>query len=160
MLPARRLLRRPPFAVLTPYVSGAAMTIDELIENFELFDEWEDRYRYLIDLGREMPPLDDAYKVDAFKVEGCMSQVWLVPSPAESGVLRFRADSDSAIVKGLVAVLLILYSGRTAREILDTDIEGVFARIGLDQQISPNRRNGFYAMVETIRGTARRMAAA
>lgn len=136
------------------------MTVDELIENFELFDEWEDRYRYLIDLGRELPPLDDAYRIDAFKVEGCMSQVWLVPVPAEDDVLRFQVDSDSAIVKGLAAVLMVLYSGRTAREIASTDIEGIFARIGLDQHISPNRRNGFYAMVETIKETARRRLAA
>lgn len=76
------------------------MTIDELIENFELFDEWEDRYRYVIDLGRALPPLEPQYQTDAFKVEGCMSQVWLVPLPGEGGRLRFAADSDSAIVKG------------------------------------------------------------
>ena len=82
------------------------MTIDELIENFELFDEWEDRYRYVIDLGRGLPPLEDRYHTDAFKVEGCMSQVWLVPLPSEERRMRFAADSDSAIVKGLAAVLL------------------------------------------------------
>jgi cysteine desulfuration protein SufE len=129
------------------------MDIDELKENFSLFDEWEDRYRYLIDLGRDLPPLDDAYRTDAYKVEGCMSQVWLVPG-SENGRLTFRADSDSAIVKGLIAVLLALYSGRRPAEILATDVEAIFREIGLETHISPNRRNGFFSMVDTIRRTA------
>jgi cysteine desulfuration protein SufE len=136
------------------------MTIDELIENFELFDEWEDRYRYVIDLGRALPPLEPQYQTDAFKVEGCMSQVWLVPLPAEGGRLRFAADSDSAIVKGLAAVLLTAYSDKTPEEIVATDLEAIFARIGLDQHLSPNRRNGFFSMVETIKASARARIAA
>jgi cysteine desulfuration protein SufE len=135
------------------------MDIDELKENFSLFDEWEDRYRYLIDLGRDLPPLDDAYRTDAYKVEGCMSQVWLVPG-SEDGRLTFRADSDSAIVKGLIAVLLALYSGRRPAEILATDVEAIFREIGLETHISPNRRNGFFSMVDTIRRTAAAAAAA
>lgn len=130
------------------------MDIDELKENFSLFDEWEDRYRYLIDLGRALPPLDEARKTDLYKVEGCMSQVWLVPE-TEGGRLTFRADSDSAIVKGLIAVLLVLFSGRTPQEILAVDIDGVFGELGLEAHISPNRRNGFFSMVDTIRRTAR-----
>ncbi|HEV7370462.1 SufE family protein [Arenibaculum sp.] len=131
------------------------MDIDELKENFSLFDEWEDRYRYLIDLGRALPPLDEARKTDVYKVEGCMSQVWLVPeAEAEGGRLSFRADSDSAIVKGLIAVLLVLFSGRTPQEILATDVDGVFRDLGLEAHISPNRRNGFFSMVDTIRRTA------
>jgi cysteine desulfuration protein SufE len=136
------------------------MTIDELIENFELFDEWEDRYRYVIDLGRALPPLEPQYHTDAFKVEGCMSQVWLVPLPGESGRLRFAADSDSAIVKGLAAVLLTAYSDKTPEEIQATDLEAIFAKIGLDQHLSPNRRNGFFSMVETIKASARASIAA
>ncbi len=136
------------------------MTIDELIENFELFDEWEDRYRYVIDLGRALPPLEPQYQTDAFKVEGCMSQVWLVPLPAEGGRLRFAADRDSAIVKGLAAVLLTAYSDKTPEEIQATDLEAIFARIGLDQHLSPNRRNGFFSMVETIKASARARIAA
>jgi len=136
------------------------MTVDELIENFTLFDEWEDRYRYLIDLGRNLPPLDDRYHTDAFKVEGCMSQVWLVPQPAEGDRLRFAADSDSAIVKGLAAVLLTAYSDHTPKEILETDLEAIFARIGLDQHLSPNRRNGFFSMVESIKASAKARIAA
>ncbi|WP_207477792.1 SufE family protein [Arenibaculum pallidiluteum] len=129
------------------------MTEDELIENFSLFDDWEERYKYLIDLGRRLPDLPAELRSDAYKVEGCMSQVWLVPG-AEDGRLHFRADSDSAIVKGLIAVLMVLYDGKTAREILDTDAGAVLDRMDLGSHISPNRRNGFYAMVETIRKTA------
>src|SRR3954449_9009223 len=136
------------------------MTVDELIENFSLFDDWEDRYRYLIDLGRELPPLDEALKTEETRVQGCMSQVWMVPLPGGDGTIRFAADSDSHIVKGLIAVLLVFYSGRTPRQILDLDIDGSFREIGLDQHISPNRRNGFFSMVERIRATARAQLAA
>jgi cysteine desulfuration protein SufE len=111
------------------------MIIDELIENFEQFDAWEDRYRYVIDLGRHLAAFDPAYKTDAFKVEGCVSQVWLIPQPAEGGRLRFAADSDSAIVKGLAAVLLTIYSDHTPEEILATNLEGIFARIGLEEHL-------------------------
>src|SRR5690349_17323265 len=123
------------------------MTIDELIENFELLQEWEDRYRYLIALGRNLAPLAEAYKADAFKVEGCLSRVWLVIRPAEDNRLRLAADSDSVIVKGLLAVVLAAFSDHTPEEILATDLEGIFARIGLEQHLSPNRRNGFFSMV-------------
>src|SRR3954453_5079229 len=126
------------------------MTIDELIENFELFDEWEDRYRYVIDLGRALPPLEPQFQTDAFKVEGCMSQVWLVPLPGEGGRLRFAADSDSAIVKGLAAVLLTAYSAKTPEEIEATDQEAIFSQIWLDQHLSANRLNGFFSIAEKI----------
>jgi cysteine desulfuration protein SufE len=131
------------------------MTIDELIENFEPLDEWEQRYRYLIALGRKLEPLDEAYRTDAFKVEGCTSRVWLVQRPADGNRLRFAADSDSAIVKGLAVVLLTACSGRTPEEILATDLEGIFARIGLDQHILPNRRNGFFSIFEAIKASAK-----
>lgn len=134
------------------------MTKDELIENFSLFDDWEERYRYLIDLGRQMPPLPDGLRTDAHKVEGCMSQVWLVPGAGPDGRLTFRADSDSAIVKGLIAVLMVLYDGRRPREILDEDAQALLDRLDLGAHISPNRRNGFYAMLERIKKTARAAA--
>lgn len=136
---------------------SVTMTIEDLLENFALFDSWEDRYRYVIDLGRKLPDLPAELRSDAFKVKGCMSQVWLVPEVPEDApeILRFRADSDAAIVKGLAAILLILYSGRTAKEILDTDVEAIFAQLGLDQHLSPSRRNGFYSMVDGIKATAR-----
>lgn len=129
------------------------MTVDELIENFSLFDEWEDRYRYLVDLGKQLPGLDEGRKTDLYKVEGCLSQVWLVPG-VRGERFTFEADSDSAIVRGLIAVLKTVYDNRTPQEILAVDIERVFDQLGLSTHISPNRRNGFFAMVETIRKTA------
>jgi cysteine desulfuration protein SufE len=130
-----------------------ALTLAEIAENFELFDDWEERYRYIIDLGRALPPLPEQYKTDDFKVRGCISQVWVVCDrhEAQPARLTFKADSDAAIVKGLVAILLALYSGKTAAEILAIDIHDVFKRLNLEQHISPNRRNGFFAMVERIR---------
>ncbi|MCB9789278.1 MAG: SufE family protein [Deltaproteobacteria bacterium] len=136
------------------------MEADELIERFELFDQWEDRYRYLIDLGKQLAPLSEAERSPEHKVEGCMSQVWLVADAGDGDppVVRFRGDSDSHIVRGLIAILLLLCSGRTPRQILDTDIEGIFGQLGLEQHISPNRRNGFFAMVGRIQDHARAAA--
>lgn len=134
-----------------------SLTVDELAENFSLFDDWEDRYRYIIDLGRKMAPLSDAEKVQANKVEGCLSQVWLthaVQAGEPEARLFFFADSDAHIVKGLLAVLLILFSGKTAREILAVDADAELARLELDQHISPNRRNGVTSVVRTIRALA------
>lgn len=142
---------------------SGGMTIEDLAENFSLFDDWEDRYRYIIDLGRKMEPLPEDAKVAANKVEGCMSQVWLVhhvEDGADGRRLVFRADSDAHIVKGLLAVLLILFSGRTAQEILALDADAELARLDLDQHISPNRRNGVASVVRTIKATAAREAAA
>ncbi|MEZ4268655.1 MAG: SufE family protein [Myxococcota bacterium] len=136
------------------------MDAEELIERFELLDQWEDRYRYLIDLGKRLEPLTDAEKSPETKVEGCISQVWMV-SEIEAGsppTVHFRGDSDSHIVRGLVAVLLLLCSGRTPQQILDTDIATIFSQLGLEQHISPNRRNGFFAMVGRIQEHARAAA--
>ena len=137
-------------------------SIDDLIDEFEFFDSWEDRYRYLIDLGRRRAHLDEADMVPANKVEGCMSQVWLTArvEPGDPPHLFFQADSDAHIVRGLIAVLLIAYSGRTPQEILDVDIEDVFRRLGLEEHLSPNRRNGFFAMTGIIRRHATDAAAA
>lgn len=142
---------------------SGGMTIEDLAENFSLFDDWEDRYRYIIDLGRKMEPLPEEAKVPANKVEGCMSQVWLVhgvEDGADGRRLVFRADSDAHIVKGLLAVLLILFSGHSAEEILAIDADAELARLELDQHISPNRRNGVASVVRTIKATAAREAAA
>jgi cysteine desulfuration protein SufE len=136
----------------------SAMTIDELAENFSLFDDWEDRYRYIIDLGKKMEPLPEEAKTAANKVEGCMSQVWLVHDIAGAGAearLTFRADSDAHIVRGLLAILLILFSGRTAAEIDAIDADAELARLDLDQHISPNRRNGVASVVRTIQTVAK-----
>lgn len=141
----------------------SVMTIDELAENFSLFDDWEDRYRYIIDLGKKMDPLPEEAKVAANKVEGCMSQVWLTHTLEGDGpeaVLRFQADSDAHIVRGLLAVLLILFSGKTARDILGIDADAELAKLDLDQHISPNRRNGVASVVKTIQMVAQAQAAA
>ena len=134
-----------------------AMSFDELKDNFALFDDWDDRYAYLIDLGRKLPPLPDVWKTDATKVRGCMSQVWLVPD-GTPGRFAFAADSDSSIVKGLIAVLATLFIGRPAGDVAATDAEGEFKRLGLEQHLSPNRRNGFVAMVGRIKDAARATA--
>ncbi|MGE4062358.1 MAG: SufE family protein [Rhodospirillaceae bacterium] len=134
------------------------MNFAELAENFSLFDDWEDRYRYLIDLGRKLPAFPEELKTDANKVRGCMSQVWMVPGhPAgEPSRFAFAADSDAHIVKGLIAVLATLFSGKTPAEIAETDAEAAFRSLGLDQHLSPSRRNGLVAMVEKIKSYARR----
>lgn len=142
---------------------SGTMTLDELADNFSLFDDWEDRYRYIIDLGKKMTPLPESAKVQANKVEGCISQVWLTGQVAGVGpqaVLTFEADSDAHIVRGLLAILLILFSGKTAAEIAAIDADQELAKLDLDQHISPNRRNGVASVVRVIQTTARRLLAA
>jgi cysteine desulfuration protein SufE len=133
-------------------------TIDEIIENFTLLDEWDDRYRYVIELGRTLPPLPDSDHNEANKVQGCASQVWLLthvkPNGAAGPVLSFEGDSDAHIVRGLVAILFALYSGKRAREILATDATALFDRIGLRENLTPQRSNGLRSMVERIRAEA------
>ena len=131
------------------------MPIDEIIENFELLEEWDDRYRYLIELGRALPPLPDAARNDANKVQGCASQVWLATSIKPNGsagpVLTFVGDSDAHIVRGLIAVLFALYSEKNAKDILATDAVALFEQLGLRDHLTPQRSNGFRAMVDRIR---------
>jgi cysteine desulfuration protein SufE len=133
--------------------------IEEIIENFAVLDDWDDRYRYLIELGRELPPLSDAAHSDANKVQGCASQVWLDThvqrDAAEGPVLTFDGDSDAHIVRGLIAVLFATFSGKAARHILDTDALALFERMGLKEHLTPQRSNGFRSMVERIRADAR-----
>lgn len=128
-------------------------TLEELVENFALFDDWEERYGYLIELGKGLEPMDSALKTDVTLVQGCTSRVWLV-AREEGGAFHFTADSDAHIVRGLIAILLSSYQGKTAEEIRSVDVEAAFARIGLDQHLSPSRRNGFFSMVERIRALA------
>ena len=125
--------------------------LQELTENFALFDDWEERYRYLIDLGKGLPPMADELKTDETFVRGCTSQVWMICETDDDGRYHFTADSDAHIVKGLIAVLLSAYQDKTAEQICDVDIEKSFDEIGLNQHLSPNRRNGFFAMVERIK---------
>ena len=143
--------------IIAPQMIEPALSFNELKDNFGLLDEWDDRYAYLIDLGRKLPELPDAWKTDATKVRGCMSQVWLVPG-GTSQSFHFAADSDSTIVKGLIAVLASLFSGKSAADVAATDAEGAFRALGLEQHLSPNRRNGFVAMVGRIKDSARAMA--
>lgn len=132
--------------------------IDDILENFALLDEWDDRYRYVIELGHDLPPLAESAHTEANKVRGCASQVWLVthvkPNGASGPRLSFEGDSDAHIVRGLIAILFALYSGKGAREILDTDAFAVFDRIGLRENLTPQRSNGLRAMVERIRAEA------
>lgn len=135
----------------------------EIVDNFDLFDDWEDRYRYVIELGREMPPLPEDRRTAATKVEGCASQVWLVPDvrPSPEGPrLYFRGDSDAMIVRGLIAILITLISGRLLDEIRGMDIRGELARLQLDQALSAQRSNGLRAMVARIEDIARASQAA
>jgi len=131
---------------------------EEIADNFELFDDWEDRYRYVIELGKEMDPLPEAYQVPAYKVDGCASQVWLVPDiqlgEAGDPRLTFRGDSDAMIVRGLIAVLHALYSGLPVEEARRVDAERELARLGLDQALSAQRSNGLRAMVQRLREIA------
>ncbi|QGM98015.1 SufE family protein [Methylocystis parvus] len=134
------------------------MAIDEIIGNFELLDEWEDRYRYLIELGRTLEPLPKEAYTEENKVRGCASQVWLETTPGQDAsgapVLNFRGDSDAHIVRGLVALVLALYSGRRAREIAETDAQPLFKQLGLAEHLTPQRANGLRSMVERIRKEA------
>lgn len=133
--------------------------IEDIIDNFSFLDDWDDRYRYLIELGRELPPLAEAAHNDANKVQGCASQVWLDttvrPDGAGGPVLVFEGDSDAHLVRGLIAILFALYSGKSARHILSTDAIALFEKIGLREHLTPQRSNGFRSMVERIKSDAR-----
>jgi cysteine desulfuration protein SufE len=130
-------------------------TVEDLVESFELFDDWEERYRYIIELGDELPPMDPEDQVSDNKVDGCLSTVWLVGRPSgDPPVLELSADSDSTLVKGLIAVLMQVYSGRQPEEILAFDIDGLFHRLDLKQHLSRSRSNGLRSMVGRIRQLA------
>jgi cysteine desulfuration protein SufE len=135
------------------------MTIDEIIENFALLDEWDDRYRYVIELGRSLAPLNERDRNDTNKVQGCASQVWLSTAVQPNGqtgpMLSFVGDSDAHIVRGLIAILLAIYSGQHARDIIATDAVALFERLGLKEHLTPQRSNGFRSMVERIKSDAR-----
>ncbi len=135
------------------------MTIDEIIENFAVLEDWDDRYRYLIELGRQLDPLPEHARTLANKVQGCASQVWLWTQIDRTGpgapTLTFAGDSDAHIVRGLIAILLVLYSGRSADEVLRLDSLAVFDQLGLREHLTPQRSNGLRSMVERIRADAR-----
>lgn len=125
------------------------MKISELTDSFELLDDWEDKYRYIIDLGTRLEPLEENFHQEEWKVRGCQSQVWLVPEKRD-GRLFFKGDSDAAIVKGVMFIVLAAFSGKTPDEIKRTDINGIFNSLGLHEHLSPSRRNGLTAMTEKI----------
>jgi cysteine desulfuration protein SufE len=136
------------------------MTIERILDDFGILDGWDDRYRYVIELGRTLPPFPETARTEANKVQGCASQVWFVSEqrPAKNGggpAVEFHGDSDAHIVKGLIAILFALYSGQSAKHILDTDAIAVFNRLGLREHLTPQRSNGFRSMVERIRADAK-----
>jgi len=133
-------------------------TLDEIVDNFSLLEEWDDRYRYVIELGRALSPLAEHDRTEANKVQGCASQVWLATTVHPNGqggpMLTFSGDSDAHIVRGLIAILFAMFSGKQARDILSTDAITVFERLGLREHLTPQRSNGFRSMVERIRADA------
>lgn len=131
----------------------ATPAFEEIAETFDFLDDWEDRYRHVIEMGKAMAPLDDSFRVPAYKVDGCASQVWLRPQVA-GGVFDFQGDSDAMIVRGLIAVLHALYSGLPVEEVARVDAPAELARLGLTEHLSAQRSNGVRAMVERIRKTA------
>ncbi|MFL2545207.1 MAG: SufE family protein [Longimicrobiales bacterium] len=132
------------------------MNPDDFVDRFNRLLSWEDRYRYLIQLGRKLEPYPEQFRDEKHLVPGCMSQVWLVSQidDSDEAALEFWADSDALIVKGLTALLLMFYSNKTPEEVLSTDIEGLFERLDLTQHLSVNRRNGFYSMSRKIKELA------
>jgi cysteine desulfuration protein SufE len=140
-------------------MSAIEETLEDLAAEFDVLGDWEERYRYVIDLGRELSPLSDSERSDANKVRGCASQVWLVTEPQAEGTLGFRGDSDAHIVRGLIAVLLRLYAGRRPQEILAFDAKAAFEKLGLPSALSAQRSNGLASMVTRIRRDAEYAAA-
>jgi cysteine desulfuration protein SufE len=135
----------------------AEPTFEQLLDDFEFLDDWEDRYKYVIELGRALEPLDDSERTPESKVTGCASQVWLVSRPAPvdgKSILEFRGDSDALIVKGLIAILHILLSGRPAREIIETDVQAELGKLGLHEALTPQRSNGLAAMITRLKADA------
>lgn len=128
------------------------MDLDRLYKNFDLLKEWEDRYRFIIDLGKKLPQLPESAKIEKNRVYGCMSTVYMTvhEDPKNPGKVEFVANSDALIVNGLIAILQIVYANKTPQEIQKIDIKSIFSKLGLETHLSPNRRNGFFAMVERL----------
>ena len=135
-------------------------TLSDVIDTFEVFDDWEDRYRYLIELGRKLPAYPDEARTDAHKVRGCVSQVWLNPRFSDDTPPKFTfdGDSDAHIVRGLVALMMLLFNGKTAKEILAVDAKGVLEQLGLSRHLSPMRTNGLFSMLGRIQELAKASA--
>ena len=127
--------------------------IEEIINEFSFFEDWADKYQHLIDLGRKLPSIPNEYQNDTYKLSGCQSTVFFVASKTEQDVIQFKAQSDAAIVQGLVALILRVYSGRSAEEIIETSPD-FLTQIGLDKHLSPSRKNGLAAMISKIKLSA------
>jgi cysteine desulfuration protein SufE len=125
------------------------MTIDELIENFSFFDSWEEKYQYLIDLGYKLEPLDEKFKTEEWKIKGCQSQVWLIPEFKDDKI-SFKGDSDAILVKGIIAIVLVIYNNKSAEEIKKIDVNEIFVKLGLEENLTPSRRNGMMSMISKI----------
>jgi cysteine desulfuration protein SufE len=149
---------------MTAVSPDTVTALDEIVDNFSLLEDWDDRYRYVIELGRALSPLAERDRTEANKVQGCASQVWLATTVHPNGqggpVLTFSGDSDAHIVRGLIAILFAMFSGQQARAILSTDAIAVFERLGLREHLTPQRSNGFRSMVERIRADAQAALAA
>jgi cysteine desulfuration protein SufE len=128
--------------------------VDQVREDFEFLEEWEDRFGYVIDLGKRLPPMPPGSQNDGTKVTGCQASVWLMTQRADDGTLTIRAMSDAHIVNGLIAILLSLYDGKTPAEVLATDAETFFRELGLEEHLSPTRRNGLHSMIGRVRDLA------
>ena len=126
------------------------MPVEELIDNFSFLDGWEEKYQYVIDLGHKLEPLDEKFKTDDWKVKGCQSQVWLVPQ-IRNGIFHFKGDSDAILVKGIISIVLLIYNDKTADEIKNIDVTKIFVKLGLEENLTPSRRNGMLSMVEKIK---------
>ncbi|MEJ2044259.1 MAG: SufE family protein [Reinekea sp.] len=138
-------------------IFGVDIRSEDIVESLSFFDSWEERYKYIIDLGKELPLIDAALKVEDNLVRGCQSQVWL-SAEGDAGQLTFQVDSDAHIVKGLLAVVMAAFNGQSARKILEFDIDGYFAELDLVRHLSPTRGNGLRAMVQRIKDIAQAAA--
>lgn len=138
-------------------MTALGTTIEEILDTFEFIEDWEERYGIIIDLGKKLEPLNDIYKVEDYRVRGCQSQVWLVPSVEGEGAdkrITFKGDSDAVIVRGLVGLMLVIFSGKTPQEILDTDAKAILEQMNLKEHLSPLRANGLFSMMERIKAIA------
>jgi len=156
-----RMVSRLNFSGFREPCALSQPSFDQLLDDFEFLDDWEERYKYVIELGRALDPLEDEARIAANKVQGCASQVWLVSEADTSGaspVLTFRGDSDALIVKGLIAILHILLSGRPPRDILVTDVQAALGKLGLHEALTPQRSNGLAAMISRLKADAAALA--
>jgi cysteine desulfuration protein SufE len=157
-----RIVNQPAISGIREFCALSEPSFDQLLDDFEFLDDWEERYKYVIELGRALEPLEDEARTPDNKVQGCASQVWLVSETDSSGanpVLTFRGDSDALIVKGLIAILHILLSGKAPRDIIETDVQAALGKLGLHEALTPQRSNGLAAMISRLKADAALLAA-